>query len=365
MIKAMREGVSYVNQLEKARQVINEVDEQMADLFQERMNAAVDVVTYKKENQLPIFDEKREKEVIEKNIQKIKDRKLIPYYKEYLTELMNISKKYQYALLNQGTYGYQGSEGAFAQLALSHLFPEGKQKNYNTWEEVVKGVLNHEIEKGILPFENSYTGEVGEVLDLLLKYDVYIQDFYDLKVDQNLLGIKGSTLQDIKTVYSHHQALSQCADYLKPFHFECIPYPNTALAAQYVSEQKDKTIAAIAAKETAQLYGLEILASEINTSKDNTTRFIVIGNELKQSGNHVSMLFTLEHVAGRLAQVIQVIAKYGYNMENIRSRSLKKSSWEYYFYIAVEGEYDENMQAMLEECEACCKNFKVIGITRR
>lgn len=352
-----------MNQLEKARLKINEVDEKMAALFQERMDAVKEVIAYKQANDLPVFDETREKEVIERNAKKMTDKALLPYYKEYLNDLMNVSKQYQYALLNQGVYGYQGSEGAFAQLALNQLFPQGKQKKYSTWENVVLAVCNNEVEKGILPFENSYTGEVGEVLDLLFKYDVFIQTFYDLKVDQNLLGVKGSKLSEITTVYSHHQALSQCADYLKPFQFECIPYPNTALAAQYVSEQQDKSKAAIAAKETAELYDLDVLASNINTNKDNTTRFIVIGKECHTKGNHVSMVFTVSHESGQLAKVMQVIAAYGYNMNHIRSRSLKQANFQYYFYVALDGEYDEKMGEMFKECQKYCDNFKVIGVT--
>lgn len=351
-----------MNQLTKARNKINEIDEKMALLFEERMKAVEDVIAYKIENDLPVFDEKREKEVIEINAQRVGDPGLVPYYKEYIQDLMKVSKKYQNAILNQGVYGYQGSQGAFAQIALNQLFPQGKQKNYNTWEEVVLGVMHHEIEAGILPFENSYTGEVGEVLDLLFNYNIYIQKIYDLKVDQNLLGIKGSTLQEIQTVYSHHQALSQCAKYLKPFHFDCVAYPNTALAAQYVSEQQDPSKAAIAAKETADLYGLEVLASEINTSKDNTTRFIVIGNQLNPKGNYISLVFTVSHESGQLAKVMQVIASYGYNMENIRSRSIKEKSFQYYFYIELIGEYNDQLKMMLEKCKQYCDHLKVVGV---
>ena len=190
-----------------------------------------------------------------------------------------------------------------------------------------------------------------------------IQSIYDLKINQNLLGLKGATLCDIKQVYSKDQAINQCQDFLKNFDYELIPYANTALAAKFVSESQDKSKAAIASIETAELYGLEVLAENINTSKDNTTRFVVVGNELPEDGNHLSIVFTVHHESGQLAKIMQIVAKYGFNMENIKSRSLKDASWQYYFYMEIEGHYrDEKMQSMLEECRNSSSNFKVIGV---
>lgn len=353
-----------MNQLEKARKKINEIDEQMARCFEERMQAVEEVVAYKQANHLPVFDSSREAQVIEMNSQKVKNPVYRSYYKKYIQSMMDISKQYQHAIINSGTYGYQGSEGAFAQIACSNLFPNGKQKNYATWQEVVQGVLTHEIDKGVLPFENSYTGEVGEVLDLLFKEDIKIVKIYDLKINQNLLGVKGTQLSDIKKVISHHQALSQCMDYLKDHHFEIQAYPNTALAAKYVSEMNDKSVAAIAAIETAEYYGLDVLAENINTKQDNTTRFIVIDNELNETGNHVSILFTVNHESGQLAKIMEIIARYHYNMVNIRSRSLKADSWQYYFYIEIEGEYNERMKEMLTECARNSERFKIAGVNQ-
>lgn len=350
-----------MNQLEKTRIKINEIDEQMAKCFEERMKAVEEVIAYKLENNIPVFDSSREKQVIEMNSKKV-CHTYRPYYKAYIQSLMDISKQYQHAIINSGTYGYQGSEGAFAQIACSHLFPNGNQKNYATWNEVVQAILNHEIDKGVLPFENSYTGEVGEVLDLLFKNDIKIIKIYDLKINQNLLGIPGTQLSDIRQVISHHQALSQCMDYIKDHHFEIQAYPNTALAAKYVSELQDKTVGAIASIETAQVYGLDVLAENINTKQDNTTRFIVIGNELNETGHHVSIMFTVNHESGQLAKIMEIIARYQYNMVNIRSRSLKQDSWQYYFYIEIEGEYDERMKEMLAECERNSERFKIAGV---
>lgn len=352
-----------MNQLDKAREKINAIDVQMRELFEQRMKAVEEVAEYKLKNNMKIFDPDREAEVIEKNSIKMQNEKLKLYYREYIQAVMDISKSYQESIVNCDTYGYQGVLGAFSHIATQRLFPHGKMKNYAAFEGSVKGVLNHEIAKAVLPFENSYTGEVGEILDLLFKYDVVIQSIYDLKINQNLLGLKGATLCDIKQVYSKDQAINQCQDFLKNFDYELIPYANTALAAKFVSESQDKSKAAIASIETAELYGLEVLAENINTSKDNTTRFVVVGNELPEDGNHLSIVFTVHHESGQLAKIMQIVAKYGFNMENIKSRSLKDASWQYYFYMEIEGHYrDEKMQSMLEECRNSSSNFKVIGV---
>lgn len=351
-----------MNQLQQARIKINEADEVISKQFENRMKAVEDVIKYKIDNKLPIFDGNREKEVIQRNLEKIQDDKLKPYYKDLIIQMMRISKEYQNAILHQGIYGYQGTLGAFGQIATSRLFPSGKQKSYSKFEDVILGVINHEIEKGVLPFENSTTGEVGEVLDLLYKYDIYVTSFYDLKVDQNLMGIKGSKLSDIKKVYSKQQALDQCSDVLNKYEFECIPYANTALAAKYVSECNDLSMAAIAAKESADAYNLDILLENINSSSDNATRFIVIENALPKESNLIMAMFTVNHESGALAKIMQVIANYHLNMTSIRSRACKDKSWQYYFYVEIEGNIqDKNIQACFDECKAHTEQFKVIG----
>lgn len=354
-----------MNKLEKARVEINEIDKEMATLFEKRMKAVEDVISYKMENELPILDSQREKEVIEKNCMNIENEKLLHYYKEYLMQMMKISKEYQNAILHQGIYGYQGIKGAFGEIATSRLFPSGKQKSYQKFEDVFMAVKNHEIEKGVLPFENSTTGEIGEVFDLLYKYDVKITSFYDLKVDQHLMGIKGSKLTDIKKVYSKLQALEQCSDVLDQFEFEQVPYTNTALAAKYVSECNDPTIAAIAAKESANEYQLEILMENLNSSKDNTTRFIVIENNCQMVGDKVMIMFTVDHKSGALVKIMQIIANHQLNMTSIRSRACKNKSWQYYFYVEIEGSLiDEKMKDCLKECEKECEEFKIVGCVK-
>lgn len=351
-----------MNSLEEARLKINEIDEKMASLFEERMRAVEDVILYKIENDLPIFDQSRERFVVEKNSRYIKEDKYLEYYRDFITHLMDVSKQYQMSVVHQDVVGYQGTQGAFSSIASKHLFPHHRKVNYHSFEAVFQAVLNGEIKYGVVPIENSYTGEVGEVLDLLMKYPLYIHQDYRLPISQNLLGIKGANLQDIKQVYSKDQAISQSSKFLMGRGYECIPYPNTAMAAEYVARCQDKSKAAIAAKETAELYGLEILAEDINTSQLNTTRFIVLSRDLNPCGNVFSLAIIIPHKAGALVSAMNMIASHGFNMQSIISRSIQKRPWEYYFYLEIEGDISkEQEQQLVKELSEVCEDVKILG----
>lgn len=349
--------------LEQARNSINKIDVQMASLFVKRMEAVSQVLSYKQENNLPVFDAVREAQVIENNTMLISDKEYKSYYHEFINNLMDISKQYQRSLLALQSVGFQGTEGAYSHIALTKLFKDVNTKEYVTFEQVFEAVLNDEICCGIVPFENSYTGEVGEVLDLLFKYNCHIQEIYDLKIEHNLLGVKGAKLEDIKQVFSHHQAISQCKQYLDTLPVQAVPYHNTALAAKYISEYGDISKAAIASIETAQLYNLTVLAKNVNTSAENTTRFIVISKQLRLKGARFNMMFTLEHNAGQLARAMQIIGNYGFNMESVKSKSLHNLPWQYYFYVELVGDgYSKQAIAMREELGGICKDIKLLGV---
>ena len=295
-------------------------------------------------------------------LQYIKEEKYQDSYKEFLQDIMAISRKYQKMILNQDVVGYQGVEGAFSHIACTHVFPEHKKQRYASFEDVFKAVVDGEIRYGIVPFENSYTGEVGEVLDLLIKYPVYVCKDYDLKISQNLLGIPGAKLEDIRQVYSKDQAIYQSKQFLEGRGYELIPYPNTALAAEYIAKQNDKKKAAIAAKENAERYGLAVLAEDINTSAQNTTRFIIIGRDLQPSGNIFSLAVIIPHKAGALVSAMNIIARHGFNMQSIISRSIKDRPWEYYFYVEIDGNIQkEQEQLLVQELKDVCEEVRILG----
>ncbi|NBJ64961.1 chorismate mutase [bacterium c-19] len=351
-----------MDQLQSARKKINEIDAQMAKLFEERMQTVEEVIAYKLAHQMEILDTAREAQVIEKNTEYIKDKTYKGYYTEFITEVMRLSRAYQKTRIHHNQIAYAGTLGAFSHIAAMQLFPDDTLVHLPTFEEVVEQVESGEASYGVLPFENSYTGEVGENMDLILSHNICIHRMYDLKIHQNLLGIKGAEISDIRQVYSKDQAISQSKKFLEGRNIECIPYPNTAMAAQYIAEQNDITKAAIAAKETAELYGLSILAEDINTSSDNTTRFIVIGKQLPAEGNRISLVFTLPHTTGSLAKVMAIISDHGFNMESIHSRSLKDEPFAYYFYVELVAQLDsKEFKELYAAMKLLCKEIKIAG----
>lgn len=355
--------VKNMSDLNKLRAKINEIDEKMLDLFKERMNCAKDVALYKKENNIAIFDPKREQEVILKNSEKLNNPELLSEYKNFIQALMDSSKLYQRKIVYGETVGYQGVEGAFSNICANELFKGANFKAFNSFNDVLTAIEKEEIEVGVLPIENSTNGEVGEVMDGLFKHgDLFINAYYDLKVDQNLVVIPGTRIEDIEHVYSHSQAIGQCSTFLKSRKFEVHQYSNTAKAAEYVKQMGLKSIAAIASKKTAELYGLEVLGENINNSDLNTTRFALVSKRYSTNGNKFGLFFTVKNEAGSLAKAVEIISNTGMNMTCLRSRSMKDLPWEYYFYSEIDGDInDDKSKKMLDELKMVCLSVRVLG----
>ena len=352
------------NKLEEARRIINEVDAAMASLFVKRMRAAELVYEHKKELGLPILDLKRELDVIEKNAPLVEDETLREYYVDYLKHVMSLSRAYQYRMQSGLKVAYSGVEGAFAHIAAGRIFPEGNRVSYGDFKAAYDAVAGGECDVAVLPIENSYAGEVGQTMDLIFSGGLCINGIYELDIHQNLLGVPGATVDEIKTVISHPQALTQCHEYTRMRGFGAIEANNTALAARTVAEKGDKSLGAIASVETAELYGLKVIEANINKSGENTTRFAVLSKVKATAPSLTStvLMFTVKHEAGSLAGAIGIIGRYGYNMTALRSRPMKKHSWQYYFYVEIDGTTDtENGVAMLEELSGVCDRLKVAG----
>ncbi|MBR4887831.1 MAG: chorismate mutase [Clostridia bacterium] len=352
------------NKLEEARKIINEVDAQMAELFVRRMRAAELVYEHKKEFGLPILDQKREEAVIEKNSAQIEDDVLKGYYIDFLKQTMAISRAYQYRMQSGLRVAYSGVEGAFAHIAAGKIFPESSRVPYRDFQAAYDAVVDGECDVAVLPIENSYAGEVGQTVDLIFSGPLFINGIYELAIRQNLLGVPGAAAADIKKVISHPQALAQCHDYIETHGFAAEETGNTAVAAKTVADAGDKTLGAIASVETAGIYGLQVLETNINASGENTTRFAVLSKVQANSPGLTSsvLTFTVKNEAGSLANAISIIGKYGYNMTALRSRPLKKHSWQYYFYIEIDGRLEtENGVNMLQELGRVCDRLKVTG----
>ena len=353
--------------LQEARKIINDVDAQMADLFVQRMKAAEMVAQYKQAHGMPIQDPEREEAVVRNGSARVEDETLRGYYTDFMRDTMAISRRYQHRLMNGMKVAYSGTEGAFGYIAAHKLFPDGEKVAYGDFKSAYDSVVNGDCDAVVLPLENSYAGEVGQVTDLMFSGPLYVNHVLPLSITHNLLTVEGATMDTIKTVVSHPQALSQCEDFISAHGYQQISYANTALAAKYVAELNDPTVAAIASLESAEKFGLQVLVEGINQSQVNTTRFAVLSrsenrNVGKQHGAHFILVFTVRNEAGALAQALNIIGLYDFNMRTLRSRPMHELLWQYYFYVEAEGNiHSSDGERMLKELAVCCDKIKCVG----
>ena len=356
-----------MDSLEQARSIINEVDREMAELFVRRMRAAETVAAFKQEKGLPILDSEREAEVVRRNAEQVEDPTLREYYVNFIRNNMALSRAYQSRLIEGMKVAYCGTEGAFAHIAATQLFPTAQKIAFGNFVDAYRSVEQGECDVVVLPVENSYNGEVGQVTDLMFSGSLYVNKMFDLAVSHDLLVKPGTSLSQIKTVISHPQALGQCARRIHSEGWQTMEYPNTALAAKYVAECGDESVAAIASEEAAEIFGLEVLERNLNASRSNTTRFAVFSrseNDHKSSemGSHFILVFTVRNEAGALARAVDVVGHYGFNMRTLRSRPMKELLWQYYFYLEAEGDiHTRDGESMLRALSVFCDRLKLVG----
>lgn len=261
---------------------------------------------------------------------------------------------------------YSGIEGAFAHIAAMHLYPKEKLISCRSFRDAYEAVEKGNADAAVLPIENSFAGEVGQVTDLMFFGSLSVCRIYEMQIMQNLLAVPGAELSDIRMVISHRQALEQCERFIAEHHFEQESTVNTARAAREVAMTQDIHMGAIASAETAKIYGLQVLVPEINESRDNTTRFAVFmrKEDIPRSTERKGfiMVFTVPDIAGGLAKAINIIGEYGFNMSILRSRPMKELAWNYYFYVEAEGDitsvYGKEMIARLS---FWCDKLKIVG----
>ena len=361
-----------MNKLEQARAQISEIDAEMARLFEKRMEAARLIAEHKMEHGLPILDAAREQALIDRNSVLIRDPVIREYYVPFLKGTMDVSKAYQSRLTQGLRVAYSGVEGAFAHISAGRIFPEAQRLGFKNFRSAYDAVVDGTCDCAVLPIENSYNGEVGEVQDLMFFGSLHVNGVYELTITQNLIALPGTEISEIRQVFSHPQALGQCQSYIHDHGWRAVEYANTALAAEHVARLGDKSLAAIASAETAELYGLEVLEANINESNQNTTRFAVFSRAENRAlggkmGDHFMLVFTSRNEAGSLAAALAVLGKqYGFNMRTLRSRPVKELLWEYYFYLEAEGDiYSEKGQNLLRDMAPYCDGLKVVGTFER
>ncbi|MCH3964931.1 MAG: prephenate dehydratase [Clostridium sp.] len=261
--------------------------------------------------------------------------------------------------------GFYGVEASFSHEALVEYFGNtGNILSCAEFKDVFDAIESDTAKYGVIPIENSSTGSINEVYDLLRNYGFYIVGEKCIKVNHNLLGIKGASIDDIEEIYSHSQAFMQSKEFLANRRLKLVPYFSTAGSAKYISEEGCKSKGCIASKRAGKLYNLDILQEDINYNKKNYTRFIIIGKsmEVNDDSDKISIVFTLEHKVGTLFNILKHFEENDLNMTKIESRPKIDSPWQYYFYIDFYGNLnDRNAQKVVEKIKNECEYFKLLG----
>ena len=361
--------------LAESRKKIDEIDKEIVRLFQERMGVATDVAAYKRSTGKKVLDPKREEEKIESLRALGKDEFNKMGIEDLFRQIMSISRKYQYQALGPAVNEIPfrqvksldadadtrvvcfGEHGAFTEQAMEDVFGMNISAFHkNTFREVMEMVANGEAKYGVLPIENTSTGGITDIYDLLVDYDVTIVAEHVIKVEQDLLGLPGTKLEDIKMVYSHPQGLMQSAKFLEEHSYMSTKsYSSTSGAAKKVAEDGDRTQAAIASARAAKKFGLEILQKAVNYENQNYTRFIIITNQKMylSNANKLSLCFEVKHQVGALYNMLANFYYNDLNLTKIESRPIENRQWEYRFFVDVEGNLNDpgvgNAIASIEE----------------
>jgi len=365
--------------LNELRAGIDNIDGQILELFEKRMELCRNVALYKKENNLPVFQSGRETQIIEKVRNKTKN----PGFKDgaaaLFTSIMDISKYLQQQEIMQNNpainftpienlgdavkIGCQGTSGANSETAASMIFGDKPVTFYQTFEDVFRAVENGEIDYGIIPIQNSTAGSVTPSYDLMRKYDLHIVQSVCVEIT-NCLAVKNNIeISDIKCVYSHPQALSQCSDFLDRNGLKSQQYGNTATAAKFVSESDDN-IGVICSEDCALNLGLKILAKGISNFVPNYTKFICISKEFKvlPDADTISVILNISNTPGSLYRLLAKFLAGGMNLDRIESRPIKNGSFDVMFYLNFKGNiHDKNVQTLIRGLENELEYFKILG----
>ena len=374
--------------LGKIREKIDKLDRQLVELLEERLEIVQEVAQFKKQTGKRIFDEEREKEVVQKNLKRVKNKELNHYIELILKDIMDSSKEYQKFKIGISTkyvndldlkdkkLGYTGVPGSYAYEVLMNILKNNKNldvdsieenKNifhFNSHKELVEAVHTKKIDIGILPIENSIVGEVRDSIDLINTKNIHIIGEVRHKISHNLLGVKGSRIEDIRNIYSHDQAFMQCSQFLSKHEWHLNRMTDTAISGKYIAAEGKKENACIANMKTKEVYGLELLKKNINNEEENYTRFFIISNEeaVIDGSDKISIVTSANNESGALIGLLQIFYKYGLNMVNLKSRPRANKPWEYYFYIDFEGNMSsEKVRMALEEMREKSNYLQILG----
>lgn len=374
-----------MEELQTLRTQIDEIDRQLADLFCRRMDVTRRVGEYKAAHGLPVLDRAREAQVLAGKAALVGDELRADVTTLFET-IMTLSRRQQQTLAagdgwiqaHRAAWAecrvppaeprvlYQGEPGAYAEEAAARFFGPGCRRSSTvTWEDIFVRLRDGEADYGVLPIENSSTGSINQVYDLLARYGAYIVGEQVIRVDHCLMAPAGAALDTIREVRSHEQGLFQCEAFLKAHPgWRRKAMLNTAAAAKWVADSGDVSCAAIGSRQAAALYGLDILAEGINSDRENFTRFVVVSPlpELREGRNKISAMFTLAHESGTLHRIMTVFATGGLNMMKLESRPIPGRGWEYRFFVDFTGDLVAyGMDSILREMSQCAATLRVLG----
>ena len=368
------------------RDQIDRVDDQLVKLFVERMKLSAKIADYKKEHKLPIYVPAREREKLQ-DVAKLAGSEMDNYTRVLYSMIFELSRSYQNKKNNESTplhqrivesidntpklfpqtpmVACQGVEGAYAQIACEKMFKSPFIMYFKNFEGIFNAIDKGLCQYGILPIENSTAGSVKKVYDLMIHHNFSIVRTFRLKIDHNLLANPGTKLEDIKEIYSHEQAINQCADFLNTMPgVKIIPVENTAVAAKTVSESGRTDVAAISSRSCEELYGLSCLADNIQDKGNNRTRFICISKNLEiyPGSDKTSIMMVLSHKPGALYKVLARMYVLGINVTKLESRPIPDRDFEFMFYFDLETSiYSEEFVQLMCELDDLCEEFKYLG----
>ena len=372
--------------IQELRGQIDQIDDQIVQLFGQRMDVAAQIADYKKENNLPILVPAREREKLQDVAQKA-GPEMAGYTRVLYSMLFELSRSYQgkrsdtasplYQTITEAIettpklfpqnamVACQGIEGAYSQIACEKIFKNPFIMYFKSFDGVFSAIEQGLCQYGILPIENSTAGSVNKVYDLMIHHNFSIVRTFRLKVDHNLLAKPGTKISDIREIYTHEQAIQQCSGLLSGLKdVKVIPVENTAVAAEMVSKAEGNHVAAISSRSCGELYGLSCLASSVQDKGNNYTRFICISKKLEiyPGADKTSIMMILNHKPGALYKVLARMYVLGINVTKLESRPIPDRDFEFMFYFDLDTSiYSEEFVQLMCELQDLCDEFKYLG----
>lgn len=268
--------------------------------------------------------------------------------------------------MNALKVGFQGESGSYSEASARTRYPNPNYSfvPFRSFRELFEGVESSTVDLAVVPIENSTEGSVNETYDLLVEKPLYVIGEIYQKIHHCLIINKNSSPDEISVIYSHPQALAQCRKYIQNRHLESVPMYDTAGSVKFIKETQNASAAAIASKHAAQIYDMKVVEEDIEDNSNNFTRFLIISKRYDSNtdDNKISVIFSISHTPGSLYSILQEFALRNINLTKIESRPTKNIPWEYYFFVDLEGNInDDKVSASLSAVKTATIFFKLLG----